>query len=78
MNTIELRELSTSELVARKRELKESFPPAHAEASGQLEKPSQLRTNLRKEIARIETVITERTLAKAQAEQGSPSNSWNP
>jgi|1185.fasta_scaffold640852_3 large subunit ribosomal protein L29 len=73
MNTIELRELSTSELVARKRELKdELFHLRLQKASGQLEKPSQFK-NLRKEVARIETVITERTLAKAQAEQGSPS-----
>ena len=73
MNTIELRELSTSELVARKRELKdELFHLRLQRASGQLEKPSQFK-NLRKEVARIETVITERTLAKAQAEQGSPS-----
>ena len=73
MNTTELRELSTSELVARKRELKdELFHLRLQKASGQLEKPSQFK-NLRKEVARIETVITERTLAKAQAEQGSPS-----
>jgi large subunit ribosomal protein L29 len=73
MNTIELRELSTSELVARKRELKdELFHLRLQKASGQLEKPSQFK-NLRKEVARIETVITERTLVKGQAEQGSTS-----
>ena len=73
MNTIELRELSTSELVARKRELKdELFHLRLQKASGQLEKPSQFK-NLRKEVARIETVITERTLAKKQAAQSSTS-----
>jgi large subunit ribosomal protein L29 len=73
MNTIELRELSISELVARKRELKdELFHLRLQKASGQLEKPSQFK-NLRKEVARIETVITERSRAKGQAEQGSPS-----
>jgi len=73
MNTTELRELSTSELIARKRELKdELFHLRLQKASGQLEKPSQF-NGLRKEIARIETVVTERTLAKVQAEQGSPS-----
>jgi large subunit ribosomal protein L29 len=72
MNTTELRELSTSELVSRKRELKdELFHLRLQKASGQLEKPSQFRS-LRKEVARIETMITQRSAAKAQT-QGSSS-----
>ncbi len=69
MNTTELRELSTNELVARKRELRdELFHLRLQKASGQLEKPSQFR-NLRKEVARIETLVTERTRANAQGAQ---------
>ena len=71
MKTTELRELSISELVARKRELKdELFHLRLQKASGQLEKPSQFR-NLRKEVARIETLVSERTLAKSKEAQGS-------
>ena len=69
MNTTELRELSISELVARKRELKdELFHLRLQKASGQLEKPSQFR-NLRKEVARIETLVSERSRAKGQGAQ---------
>jgi large subunit ribosomal protein L29 len=71
MKTTELRELSTSELVSRKRELKdEMFHLRLQKASGQLEKPSQFK-NLRKEVARIETLVSERTLAKSKEAQGS-------
>ena len=69
MKTTELRELSTTELVTRKRELKdELFHLRLQKASGQLEKPSQFRT-LRREVARIETLVTERTRAKSQTAQ---------
>jgi large subunit ribosomal protein L29 len=60
MKTKEIRELTPDELRARKRELREQiFHLRLQQASGQLEKPSELRT-LRKEIARIETVLTQK------------------
>jgi large subunit ribosomal protein L29 len=66
MNTQELRELSATELVARSRELRdELFHLRIQKAGGQLEKPSQVR-NLRKEVARIETILTERQIAAAK------------
>jgi large subunit ribosomal protein L29 len=67
MKTNELRELSVKELVGRKRELKdELFHLRIQQAGGQLEKPSQLRT-LRKEVARVETILSERKNAAALA-----------
>jgi large subunit ribosomal protein L29 len=60
MKIKEIRELTPDELRARKRELREQiFHLRLQQASGQLEKPSELRT-LRKEIARIETVLTQK------------------
>ena len=60
MNTSEIRDLSLKELGERKRELKaELFNLRLQQQSGQLEKPSQLR-ELRREIARVETVATEK------------------
>jgi len=60
MKIKELRELSNEELVARKGELKhEHFNLRIQQKSGQLEKPSVLR-ELRKEVARLETVLTAR------------------
>jgi len=69
MKNKEIRELSVPELVARSRELKdEMFHLRIQKASGQLEKPSQIRA-LRKEVARVETVLTQRksTAAKSTA-----------
>jgi large subunit ribosomal protein L29 len=60
MKIKEIRELTPDELRARKRELREQvFHLRLQQASGQLEKPSELRT-LRREIARIETVLTKK------------------
>ena len=60
MKIKEIRELTPDELQARKRELREQiFHLRLQQASGQLEKPSELRV-LRKEIARIETVLTQK------------------
>lgn len=65
MKTKEIRELTRDELATRKRELREeSFHLRIQQQSGQLEKPSQLRA-IRREIARIETVLTEKTKAVA-------------
>ncbi len=59
--------MSLNELLTRKRELKEEiFHLRLQQQSGQLEKPSQLRS-ARKEIARIETVITTKKQSAASA-----------
>lgn len=61
MKIKEIRELSKDELVARKRELRqEAFHLRLQQQAGQLEKPSQIRL-IRKEVARIETVLTEKS-----------------
>jgi len=65
MKIKEISELTPDELQARKRELKEEiFHLRVQQQSGQLEKPSQLRT-LRREIARLETVLTQKQTAAA-------------
>ena len=67
MKTKEILELSPAELVARKHELREeSFHLRIQQQSGQLEKPSTIRA-IRREIARIETVLTQKTKATAAA-----------
>ena len=67
MKNKEIRELTPDELRARKRELREQiFHLRLQQAGGQPEKPSELRT-LRREIARIETVLTMKTKAAATA-----------
>ena len=67
MKTKEIRELSREELATRKRELREeSFHLRIQQQSGQLEKPSTLR-DIRREIARIETVLTQKTKAATPA-----------
>ncbi len=61
MTTKEIRDLSVDELGSRKRELRdEIFHLRIQQQSGQLEKPSQLRT-LSREIARLETVLTQKS-----------------
>ena len=65
MKIQEARELSLKELAARKNELEhEAFNLRIQQQGGQLEKPSELRT-LRREIARIETVLTKKTQTAA-------------
>ena len=60
MKIKELREQAVEELNARARELKmEALNLRLQQQSGQLEKPSQLRV-IRREVARIETVLTEK------------------
>lgn len=67
MKLKEIQELSADELGARKRELKEEiFHLRIQQQSGQLEKPSQLRT-LRREIARLDTVLTQKSKAATAA-----------
>ena len=61
MKTADIKELTAKELLSRKRELREEvFHLRVQQQSGQLEKPHMLRT-LRRNIARIETVLTEKT-----------------
>jgi len=61
MKTKEILELTVAELGARKHQLREeSFHLRLQQQSGQLEKPSQLR-DIRREVARIETVLTQKT-----------------
>ncbi len=60
MKTKELRESTVDELKARKRELsQESLHLRIQQQSGQLENPSRLK-HLRKDVARIETIISDR------------------
>ena len=67
MQLDKIRELTSDELSARKRELREQiFHLRLQQASGQLEKPSELRA-LRREIARIETVLTKKNQAATAA-----------
>ena len=66
MKIKEIKELTVEELQLRKRDLNhEIFNLRLQKQTGQLEKPSQLR-EIRREIARIETVLSDRRAA-AQA-----------
>ena len=61
MKIKEIQELTPKELLARKRELKEEiFNLRIQQQSGQLEKPHLIRA-ARRNIARIETVLTRKT-----------------
>ena len=65
MKIKEIRDLSKEELAARKHQLREeSFHLRIQQQSGQLEKPSQLHA-IRREVARVETVLNEKSRAKA-------------
>ena len=65
MKIKELRELSVEELNARRRELRQEMLNLRMQQqSGQLENPSRIKV-LRREVARIETVVTDRTHAAA-------------
>ena len=61
MKMKEITELSTDELLTKRRDLRqESLHLRLQQQSGQLEQPSRLRL-LRRDIAGLETVLTERT-----------------
>jgi len=61
MKMKEIVELSTDELLTKRRDLRqESLHLRLQQQSGQLEQPSRLRL-LRRDIGRLETVLTERT-----------------
>jgi len=56
----EIQELTTDELLTKKRDLRqESLHLRLQQQSGQLEQPSRMRL-LRREVARVETVLSER------------------
>jgi large subunit ribosomal protein L29 len=56
----ELQEMSTDELLTKKRDLRqETLHLRLQQQSGQLEQPSRLRL-LRRDVARVETVLTRR------------------
>ena len=57
----EIQEMSTEELLTKKRDLRqESLHLRLQQQSGQLEQPSRMRL-LRRDVARVETVLTERS-----------------
>jgi large subunit ribosomal protein L29 len=61
MKIKEIIEMTTDELLTKKRDLRqESLHLRLQQQSGQLEQPSRLRL-LRRDVARIETVLTRRT-----------------
>jgi len=63
----QLREMSVDELATRRRELKEEALNLRVQKeSGQLENPARIR-QLRREVARIETVLTEKRRKAAGA-----------
>ena len=67
MKIKEIKELSSDELAKRKTELRqESFNLRLQQVSGNIEKPSRLR-DIRREVARIETVASQRKNAQAVA-----------
>ena len=66
MKMSEIKELTIKELQSRKRELKEErFNLLIQQQSGQLEKPHLL-NSLRKDIARLETAISQKRIAQKQ------------
>ena len=65
----EIQELSSDELLTKKRDLRqESLHLRLQQQSGQLEQPSRLRL-LRREVARIETVLTTRNQPQSAAKK---------
>ena len=65
MNVKEIRDKSNTELLQEIESLKEElFNLRFQQATGQLENPSRMK-EIRKTIARIKTVITERELSEA-------------
>ena len=64
MDAKKIRDLSTEEIIKKIEENKEElFNLRFAQATGNLEKPSRIR-ELRKEVARMKTIIRERELNK--------------
>jgi large subunit ribosomal protein L29 len=67
MKIKELREMTVEELGARRRELRQEMLNLRVQQQiGQLENPTRLKL-LRREVARIETIVTERSAVAAKA-----------
>ena len=67
MKIKEIKEKSSDELVVQKRTLRqENFNLRLQQQGGQMERPSRLR-DIRREVARIETVLSERKNQQAAA-----------
>ena len=67
MKIKELRELSIDELAAKRSEMRhEMLNLRIQQQSGQLENPSRIKS-LRRDVARIETILSERTQTKTAA-----------
>jgi large subunit ribosomal protein L29 len=67
MTSKEIRELSASEITTKARELREQLLQLRLrKQTGQVEKTHELRT-LRKDIARLETIATEKKAKTAKA-----------
>jgi len=65
MKIADIKELTAKELVAKKREMREEiFNLRIQQQSGRLEKPHMLH-NLRRNIARVETILTTKTQGSA-------------
>ena len=66
MKIKEIIEMTTDELLTKKRDLRqESLHLRLQQQSGQLEQPSRLRL-LRRDVARIETILSQRTRQQAE------------
>jgi large subunit ribosomal protein L29 len=66
MKIKEIIEMTTEELLTKKRDLRqESLHLRLQQQSGQLEQPSRLRL-LRRDVARIETILSQRSQQKAE------------
>jgi large subunit ribosomal protein L29 len=74
MKIKEIRDMSLQELQTRRRDIKqEQFHLRMQQQAGQMEKPSQLRA-LRRDVARIESILSQRRLA-ASAKASAPTPS---
>ena len=70
MKIKEIIEMTTDELLTKKRDLRqESLHLRLQQQSGQLEQPSRLRL-LRRDVARIETILSQRSKAPPREEVG--------
>jgi large subunit ribosomal protein L29 len=73
MKIAEIKELTIKELETRKREMRqEIFNLRIQQQAGQLEKPHMLRS-LRRDVARVDTVLTEKRKTQQSATTPAPS-----
>ncbi len=72
MKPSEIRQLSDEEIKQRIKELEEEFLNLRFQkALGQLEKPHRFKT-IRKDIARMKTILRERELKREKTKEGKP------